>query len=77
NSSKQNATIFLNLYEFCPTNIAACKDEIDNNCIYITELVREPLSRINYYLAVTITSKSVKDLTILYKHYKEESPPEA
>ncbi|ABO46046.1 type VI secretion system protein PdpE [Francisella tularensis] len=77
NSSKKNATIFLNLNEFCPTNIAACKDENDNNCIYITELVREPLSRIYYYLAVPITSKSVKDLTILYKHDKEESPPEA
>ncbi|MDE4980290.1 hypothetical protein NAI42_10400, partial [Francisella tularensis subsp. holarctica] len=26
NSSKKNDTIFLNLNEFCPTNIAACKD---------------------------------------------------
>ncbi|APC94427.1 hypothetical protein IBE10_04635 [Francisella tularensis subsp. novicida] len=77
NSSKKNATIFLNLNELCPTNIAACKDENDNNCIYITELVREPLSRIYYYLSVPINAKSAKDLTILYKHDKEESPPEA
>lgn len=34
----------------------------------MTELIREPLSSINYYLAVTITSESVKDLTVSYKY---------
>ncbi|AEE26687.1 type VI secretion system protein PdpE [Francisella hispaniensis] len=76
NSSKKNATIFLNLNELCPTSIGACKDENDNNCIYATELIRDPVSRTNYYLAVPITPKSVKDLTILYKYNKGEIPPE-
>lgn len=77
NSSKENAAISLNLSELCPLNITACKDENDNNCIYITELTREPIGLINYYLSVPINAKSAKDLTILYKHDKEESPPEA
>lgn len=73
NSSRQDATIFLNLDDVCPTNIKSCKDESDNNCIYMTELIREPLSSINYYLAVTITGESVKDLTVSYK-YDEKNP---
>ncbi|ALB01430.1 hypothetical protein ACH24_01300 [Francisella persica ATCC VR-331] len=76
NSSRQDATILLNLDDICPTNIKPCKDESDNNCIYMTELIREPLSRINYYLSVTITGESVKDLTISYKYDKKNTLPE-
>ncbi|WP_306669154.1 MULTISPECIES: type VI secretion system protein PdpE [Francisella] len=68
NRSKQDNTIFLNSKDFCSNAVEPCENESSNNCIFIRETIEKPLSRINYYLTIPIISKSIKDLTILYKY---------
>lgn len=77
NISHQDATIFLNSDGICLNKIDACKNENDANCLYITELIKEPRSRINYYLAIPIAKESVKDLTVLYKYDEGHTLPES
>ena len=75
--SRKRSLLCLNSDVIYPNKIKACRDESDNNCFYMSEVIIKPLSRINYYLAVTIARDSAKDLKVLYKYSEENDLPQS